>query len=67
MADRADLINREGAALDSVLHLALNLAAERFNPNEADPGWSAEMYEDLLRDAVIVYANAIKERRNGSI
>lgn len=53
----------EESALEAVLFNALKLAAERYDPDETDPGWNADMREDALRDAAIAYAQAVMVRR----
>lgn len=63
--DQGELAAREGGMMEKVIYFALKAAAEGFvNPDPADPGLSSEMYEDMLRDAAIEYAQAILARRS---
>lgn len=62
-ADPGELVNREGGCMEKVVFHAVHIAAARFNPDEADPGFSADMHEDILRDACIDYVQAILARR----
>lgn len=61
--DPGELVNREDGMMAPVIYHAVNLAAERFNSDPADPGFSSDMHEDMLRDAAIEYAQAILARR----
>jgi hypothetical protein len=62
--DTGQLVNCEGATMEHVVYHAAMIAAERFNPDPADPGWTAEMHEDALREACLAYAQAFLARRN---
>lgn len=43
---------RMGVALEKVTQAALLHASDEFNQEASDPGWGAELHEDMLRDAV---------------
>lgn len=64
--DPGQLVGAEGAAMENVVYHATMIAAERFNPDPADPGWTAEMHEDALREASLAYTQAFLARRSHS-
>lgn len=64
--DLGELRNKEGAARDKVIRASLALGATHFAQEAADPGWDADMYEDMLRDHVCEYADAIRARREAN-
>lgn len=64
--DPAELRSKEDVARDLVVRCALSLASHQFAEPAEDPGWEAEYQEDMLRDAVVLYAQAIKARRSAN-
>lgn len=57
-------LQRKAVARAQVIKQALNCAADTFNAREDDPGWEADMHDDMLHTAIHEYVgecNFVKE------
>lgn len=55
MAQPDELIfaeQRKAVTVEKVVQAALFVASDNFNQREDDPGWGAEMHEEMLDEAI---------------
>lgn len=60
LKDRLDrATQRVHVATEKVVQASLFCASDHFNEQAEDPGWTAEMHEDMLADAIVEAAAEI--------
>lgn len=50
---------RKAVAVERVVQASLLVASERFDQKAEDPGWQAELYDEMLDEMIVECAAAI--------
>ena len=61
--ERIKLRQDEQVAREKVIKAALMCASDQWDQQAEDPGWQSEYNDDMLRDATMEFATAIRRRR----